>query len=119
MSTLRVLFGAAPLAYRFAHGQLVDEMKTARRRKLAAQLIAVEIALLCLSLGVIFVIENPLTSMMWSFPPMVKLWQTAGVRLFTLDYCMFGKDWKKSTSVAANWDFSPLERRCHGTMGCC
>ena len=42
---------------------------------------------------------------------MLRLLSTPGVDRYTLDYCMFGKDWKKPTSFAANWDFSPLERR--------
>ena len=82
-------------------------------------LVAIEVALECCRLGIKFTLENPASSMMWEFPPMLKLLATPGVDRYTLDYCMFGKDWKKPTSFAANWDFSPLERRCSGTTNCC
>ena len=47
-------------------------------------------------------------------------WFGKGPSVITLDFCQFGEDWKKPTSILSNfWNVDPLKLRCTGTFKCC
>ena len=52
-------------------------------------LVAIEVSRMCIQLGIGFTIENPLTSMMWSFPPMVAFLEEFDLHIVVLNYCRF------------------------------
>jgi hypothetical protein len=82
--------------------------------------VAVEVARLCHSLDIGFVIENPMSSMMWNFPPMVDLLGREGVVSIILDYCQYGERWRKSTRLVSNREeLLALSRRCSGSFRRC
>ena len=66
------------------------------------------------------VIENPLTSLAWSMPPMVRYFQLPGVQCCDLDFCQFNERWLKPTRLVSRFlDISQLSRRCTGTYQLC
>ena len=67
---------------------------------------------LCHDLGIGFSIENPRTSMIWSFPPFVQLAQREGVFIVDLVYCSYGAPWMKPTRLMTNV-------RALVELGCC
>ena len=83
-------------------------------------MLAVQVALFCVKEGIYFVIENPESSLMWVFPPMLELLAKQEVVRISLDYCQYGEEWKKPTTLATNCNaLQVLERRCQDTGGRC
>ena len=83
-------------------------------------LVALEVARLCLRLGIAFTWENPESSMMWEFPPVQEFLSLPGVFSYTVTYCGYGTAWKKPTRFVANREeLRGIARRCHGQRGIC
>ena len=83
-------------------------------------LVAIEIARMCLQLGIGFALENPITSLLWALPPMVELMKEAGVYVISLDYCVFGEAWRKTTQLITTApELRAIGRRCAGTFQRC
>ena len=62
-------------------------------------------------------IENPAGSRLWQLPPATQAqrWQE-----YSIDFCQWGKPWKKSTRfLGVNLDLVPIGRRCAGRSTCC
>ena len=55
--------------------------------------------MLCLMMGLGFSIENPRSSMIWFYPPMMKLMAMEGVYVVDLVYCSYGAKWLKPTRL--------------------
>ncbi|CAK0862131.1 unnamed protein product, partial [Prorocentrum cordatum] len=56
----------------------------------------------CLDAGAQFVIENPRSSHLWSWPPLESLLRRAAAVRVELDMCAFGAAWKKPTLLVGN-----------------
>ena len=83
-------------------------------------LVAVEVALLCCRLDVGFMIENPLTSLMWSFPPTLELLRKEKIYIVVLDYCQYGETWRKSIQLVTHRPvLLVLGGRCRGSFQRC
>ena len=54
---------------------------------------------LCISVGRMLFVENPLTSRMWLCPPLAKLLKSHLVQT-RFDFCQFGVPWRKATQIA-------------------
>ena len=65
-------------------------------------LIAIEIALTCHHLDIPFVMENPITSVIWTLTPMLELRAKVGVHLIEIHYCAFDMEWRKPTGLLTN-----------------
>ena len=55
----------------------------------------------CASHNVPFYIENPQSSKLWMHPIIKKWVQCGSAHLVHFDYCQFGTEWKKSTTILA------------------
>ena len=74
---------------------------------------------LCIEFKVPIVIENPLTSRLWLYPPFASRMQS-GCQLVVFDHCQFGSEYRKPTQLACwNVDLSHLARRCCPREGSC
>ena len=74
----------------------------------------------CAALNIPFVLENPLSSMVWELPPMRRFMHDYDVGICDLDYCQFGELWKKPTRLAYKFiKLDSLSRRCSGIHGIC
>lgn len=72
---------------------------------------------LCQQHSVPYVLENPLTSMAWEMPPLVKFSKVYSPHVCDLDFCCYGECWRKPTRLLYNFmDLSSLARRCSGTF---
>ena len=61
-----------------------------------------------------FVLENPLSSQIWSAPRLQRLMSHRSCEVVTLHMCQYGTAWKKATRLAV-WNggtFANLARRC-------
>ena len=52
---------------------------------------------LCLQMRIPCVVENPLTSMFWVLPEVLRLLACPHVKLERIDVCQFGTRWRKAT----------------------
>ena len=77
-------------------------------------LVALEILKECLKHGVMFSLENPVSSMMWEFPPMREFVEAHATFRVTMDYCRYGTPWKKPTTFLTNIEeLRALGKRCN------
>ena len=75
---------------------------------------------LCILHSVPFVVENPLTSMLWDMPPIIQLRDEFHLQIIHLDYCAYGECWKKPTTLMSHGiDLAPLAKRCSTTSKIC
>jgi hypothetical protein len=58
---------------------------------------SVQVCLLCYLLNIPFALENPATSRIWLCPPVLALLRKKGIRHVDVDFCAFGKPWRKRT----------------------
>jgi len=80
---------------------------------------SLQIIRVCIRMRIICCLENPLTSWMWSAPPL-QLLSLKG-HLSITDYCQFGTPWRKSTKVLVfniNTEQLP-QNRCVGKHHLC
>ena len=83
-------------------------------------MIAAEIIKMGMRLELGFTLENPMSSMIWDFPPMKEVMEMPGIFCVEVDYCMYGEDWKKPTTFITNIkQMSALGRKCTGSFGQC
>lgn len=83
-------------------------------------LFTMRILRLCEDLGIPYVLENPLTSMAWEMPPLLKFHETYQPSFCDLDFCCYGEIWKKPTRLMYNHiDISSLSLRCQGSFHRC
>lgn len=75
---------------------------------------------ICERLHIPYALENPYSSFAWHMPPMKKFIKLFMPYVETLDYCQFGEDWKKSTTIMGNyWNLPVISKRCTGTRNIC
>ena len=81
----------------------------------------------CLECLVPVTLENPASSRLWLCPGVLKLARHRRCNMTTVEFCMFGTPWRKSTSILGGFlELSSLSKfRCHGAkrgicarMGC-
>ena len=83
-------------------------------------LVAVEAVRLCIRLAMPFTLENPAGSFICCFPPLKKVLEKAEIWRVEVDYCMYGKMWKKPTAfVTSVQEMTVLARKCTGSFWCC
>ena len=58
-----------------------------------------ELMKLCVSHNVPFYLENPKSSKLWMHPIIRKWVQHKSAHLIEFDYCQFGTEWKKATTI--------------------
>ena len=74
----------------------------------------------CIDTNTPFVLENPLTSMLWLMEPWEQLRIKHDFQYTELDFCQYGEVWKKPTRLASYlFDASSLGRRCTGRNDYC
>lgn len=74
---------------------------------------------LCVLHRVPFVLENPLTSMVWELPPLLALKKSSEAKYCDLDFCQYGERWRKPTRLMYyGIDISSLSRVCTGHLVC-
>lgn len=75
-----------------------------------------EVALLCVALGIPFIIENPLSSKAWYLPEMEHLLSLQCCSFVHTDFCMWGTPWKKPTGLLCghldSCDLARLSKVC-------
>ena len=75
---------------------------------------------LCAALSIPFVLENPLTSMVWELPPLQQFIQRTNAKYCDLDFCQYGEKWKKPTRLLYHGiDLSILSKRCVSNNNIC
>lgn len=105
------LWGLPHLSYR-------DQSKVSDGNSLLAFLL--RILRRCQQYSIPYVVENPLTSMLWIMPTMLKFLEDFSPNLLQLDYCAFGERWKKPTQLMYNFiDLKPLQQRCDSKNNIC
>ena len=83
-------------------------------------LFTLRMMVLCESLHVPYVLENPTSSYAWYMPPLVKFSNGYNPLFCYLDFCQFGERWKKPTTLLYNFlDLSDLNRQCQSKHGIC
>lgn len=97
----------------------LPQLTAAGRRQLelgtALARATVELVLAAIASGIGFSLENPLTSMLFQWPPMRKIMELPGVYVIDLDYCRYGTPWRKPTRIITNVSaLIPLGVRCLG-----
>ena len=76
-------------------------------------LFSIEVAWTCVEFDVPFVIENPASSRLWTFPPMRDLMNQSLVQIVVFDMCQYGGDsYKPIQLVGTLPDLQSLARRC-------
>ena len=92
-----------------------NHRKARARERVGVQLAAfsARIAGLCLDLGIRFSIENPRSSLLWSFAPIRQLLGDSRVYFVTYDNCQYGACCKKPTALLTNLQsLSSLSQHC-------
>jgi len=75
----------------------------------------------CIQHHVPVMLENPATSMAWSFPPIARLLRHTSCFVINFDQCAYGAPWRKATRVAS-WHCGThpeLAVKCSGRRGIC
>ena len=69
----------------------------------------------CRKHGIFIVLENPLRSRLWSWPPLRRELRRCGCYFVDFDMCAFSTAWKKPTRIATNLpDCQWLAMQCPG-----
>ena len=72
-----------------------------------------KIALSCLCMEVPFVIENPLTSMIWETIEFRHLSRRQATRFWESDFCQWGTPWRKATGfLSGHCNPAGVEQKC-------
>jgi hypothetical protein len=97
----------------------VDRQKASAANKLA--LIMCNLLRFAVHRGVPCVVENPMTSMLWSFPELCSVISRFGSTQTRVDFCQFGKPWRKATYLHAFLlpQISAVGKQCHMHNGRC
>ena len=75
---------------------------------------------LCDAFEIPYVLENPSSSRAWTMPPMQNMIQQYRPQFVNLDYCQYGEQWKKPTTLIFKFlDLQPLAVKCTGVNGYC
>jgi hypothetical protein len=68
---------------------------------------------MCAKYGIYTVIENPMRSKLWVYPPIVDALSTIDAQSVQTDFCGFGMPWNKATLLKGNLpNLRSLERKC-------
>ena len=74
----------------------------------------------CTEFGVPYVVEHPLTSLLWEMPPLQRFCISHSPHFVDLDYCAYGENWRKPTKLMyQGLDLQSLGRRCSGHQHLC
>ena len=82
---------------------------------------SVEVIKLCSQLGIPCTLENPISSMLFSAPPLRKCMEKRNCSCVNFDQCGFGTPWGKRTKIVG-WNtgvMGQLDRQCLGKQGVC
>ena len=105
------LWGLPHLSYR-------DQSKVSDGNSLLAFML--RIIHRCQQCSIPYIVENPLTSMLWIMPTLLSFVEDFSPKFVQLDYCAYGERWKKPTQLMYNFiDLKPLQRRCKTRSNIC
>ena len=94
----------------------IQNFRKARRKEhqaVATALFTCRVIQECLKRGISFSLENPFSSRLWQFGPLVELMKNKSIRFVTWDMCQYGMPYKKQTTIMTNEKaLSMLERTC-------
>ncbi|CAE7263778.1 unnamed protein product [Symbiodinium sp. CCMP2592] len=110
-----VHMGTPCVVWSRARHNIQNHKKARAKERVGIQLAAfsARIAWLCLDLGVGFSIENPRSSLLWSFAPILQLLGDSRVSFVTYDSCQYGACCKKPTALLTNLQsLSSLSQHC-------
>ena len=79
--------------------------------------ISFEICMLCISLNIAWVMENPFTSRIWATKRVQQLIQE-GASLDRIDFCAYGLNWRKATGLL-HWNFHNIVSACQTCVSHC
>ena len=79
--------------------------------------ISFEICMLCISLNIAWVMENPFTSRIWATKRVQQLIQE-GASLDRIDFCAYGMPWRKATGLL-HWNFHNIVSACQTCVSHC
>lgn len=95
-----------------------DRFKVTEGNMLLALLLRILRA--CEAFNIPYVVENPLSSMLWMMPTMVEFCNVFHPTSYHLDFCAFGEQWKKPTTLMTKgFDLGQLAKRCRGSRNIC
>ena len=77
----------------------------------------VKVVKLCVSMGILFWVENPFGSLLWAQPEWDELQPTLHDRCFRVDFCRYGTPWRKRSRffVGEMHPLSGLKNFCEGS----
>lgn len=82
--------------------------------------VSLRLAEVCEALSIPYALENPMSSFAWKMPAMVAFIGKYSPSIAHLDYCQYGEDWKKPTTILGNfWPLRMLSRRCTSSNNIC
>jgi hypothetical protein len=74
----------------------------------------------CEQLSIPYALENPSSSYAWEMPQMKRFISHFSPKFAWLDFCQYGEDWKKPTTIMGNfWSISQLSKQCSTLHGLC
>ena len=74
----------------------------------------------CEQLSIPYALENPSGSYAWEMPQMKRFISHFSPKFAWLDFCQYGEDWKKPTTIMGNfWSISQLSKQCSTLHGLC
>ena len=75
---------------------------------------------ICQQLRTPYALENPRTSYAWSMPSMKRFIASHQPSLCFLDFCQYGEEWRKPTTIMGNfWPVHQISRTCEPHHGLC
>ena len=93
----------------------IAKARKKERQSVALALFTCRVIRECIKRGVIFSLENPFSSRLWQFGPVLQLLQNKKCKLITWDMCQYGQPYRKSTTLLTNeTSLCGLGRRCQG-----
>ena len=99
------LMGMAELKYESERGKILNGNEI--------MFFSVRVATACLAVFVPFALENPWPSLIWLTKGMTRLAAHCFVQEAWVDFCMYGKPWRKSTKFLLGFcNPAFLERKC-------
>ena len=74
----------------------------------------------CEKFRIPYALENPRGSYAWDMPLMKRFVAAHNPQLVHLDFCQYGEEWRKPTTIMGNfWKLQDISRNCSSSNGVC
>ena len=110
-----VFLGTPCTVWSIARRGITNHRKARIKERIAVDhaIFSCQVARLCHSLQIPFMLENPKSSRLWQFDPVVRLLGLDGVDVVDFDMCGYGTPYKKPTRIMSNIPgIQRLARKC-------